>query len=238
MTTRRIWLTGMAATFVALATARRGQAATTAIETRSVSGFDEIVWDAVGELHIEQTQREHLSVEAEPAVLRRIVTEVRRRRLHIGFAPGRVQTREPIRFRLEVKSLTALEARGSGEIRIGRLSTAGLSLRLEGSDSLSLAHLNARTLEARLDGAGDVVIAGGEVLSQRVLLSGAGRYAALGLASRQAEVAIDGSGDARVAASERLIVSIAGSGDVHYRGNPQIAHSVTGAGSLRRAKNS
>ncbi|HJV95904.1 MAG TPA: DUF2807 domain-containing protein, partial [Albitalea sp.] len=218
---RALWM-GMALSALAVSPWRRAFSAGAASEERPVSGFDEVSWDGAGELLIEQTNREHLAIEAEPAVLAKIVTEVRQRRLHIGFAPGRIDTRLPIRFHLEVKSLVVLETRGSGQVRIGPMNASSLSLLLAGSESLQLARLDAGTLLARLDGSGGVAIGGGEVKSQRVVLAGSGSYAALLLASREADVAIDGSGSVQLAASERLAVRIAGSGSVGYRGDPKL----------------
>jgi len=200
---------------IALAAGGLALAAPTATDVRELSAFDEVVWEAAGELSVEQSQRERLSIEAEPAVLAKIVAEVRERRLRIGFAPGSIQTRHPIRFRLETRQLLALETRGSGAVRIGALSTPQLLLVLSGSGDIQLAQLNARNLEVRLSGAGNVAIDGGQV--------------------RDAQVSIGGSGQVRVPASERLTASIAGSGMVLYRGRPRIAQSITGAGSIRPA---
>ena len=50
-------------------------AAATASEVRELAAFDEVVWDAVGELVVEPSHRERLSIEAEPAVLRKIVVD-------------------------------------------------------------------------------------------------------------------------------------------------------------------
>jgi len=235
MGSRRQLLTRLAVSVIAVGAWRAAFSAATAVESRAVSGFDEVSWDAVGELLIEQTNREHLTVEAEPAILSKIVTEVRQRRLWIGFAPGQIETRQPIRFRLEVKSLVVLETHGAGEIRIGPLTATGLSLLLAGSENLHLARLSARTFLVRLDGSGAVAIGGGEVESQRIVLAGSGNYAALPLASRQADVSIDGSGNVQVAASERLAARIAGSGNVDYRGDARVSTSVTGSGSVRRS---
>ena len=80
-----------------------------------------------------------------------------------------------------------------------------------------------------------MAIGGGEVESQRIVLAGSGDYAALPMASREADVSIDGSGNAQVAASERLAARIAGSGDVDYRGDARVSTTVTGSGSVRRA---
>lgn len=200
---------------LALAAGGLALAAPTATEVRELRAFDEVVWDAVGELLIEQSQRERLTIEAEPAVLAKIVAEVRERRLRIGFAPGSIQTRHPIRFRLETRQLLALEQRGSGSVRIAALSTPQLLLALSGSGDIQLVELSARSLEVRLAGAGNVAIDGGQV--------------------RDAQVSIGGSGQVRVPASERLTAGITGSGVVLYRGHPQIVRSITGAGSIRPA---
>ena len=200
---------------IALAAGGLALAAPTATDVRELSAFDEVVWEAAGELSVEQSQRERLSIEAEPAVLAKIVAEVRERRLRLGVAPGSIQTRHPIRFRLETRQLLALETHGSGAVRIGALSTPQLLLVLSGSGDIQLAQLNARNLEVRLSGAGNVAIDGGQV--------------------RDAQVSIGGSGQVRVPASERLTASIAGSGMVLYRGRPRIAQSITGAGSIRPA---
>lgn len=232
-TSRRAWLTAAIAVLAGLWSLH--PSAGTAVEQRPVSGFDTVIWQASGELSIEQTGRERLSIEAEPAVLAKIVTEVRGGRLVIAFKPGRVESREAVRFRLEVKSLRALESTGSGTVRIGALSGGDLSLQLAGSDTVQLARLSVRALDVRLDGAGDMAVGGGRVERQRVVITGAANYQAPRLESRDAEVVIDGSGNVEVVARERLVARIAGSGDVVYHGQPRVTETVSGAGTVRQA---
>ena len=45
---------------------------------------------------------------------------------------------------------------------------------------------------------------------------------------------IDGSGDARVNASETLKVQINGSGEVGYRGDPKLTREINGSGEIYR----
>jgi hypothetical protein len=219
---RRRWLAGAAAAMGlgAAAPLRAG----TRIEVRAVPPFHALHWQAAGELRIEQTGREHLSVEAEPTVLARLVTEVRDGRLAIRFAPGRV----------ELKALEALDADGAGALRIGPLATTALSLRLGGSDTLRLTRLVARTLDVQLDGSGDVAIDGGQVDRQQVRITGAADYRAPQLASREARVSIEGTGEVRLAASGRLDARIDGAGELLYRGTPAVVQAVGGSGSVRR----
>ena len=233
---RRACLAGVLAACASLGARRAGAAARAATEQRPISGVHSVRWEASGELSIEQTGREQLSIEAEPAVLAKIVTEVREGRLSIRFAPGRVETREPIRFRLELKTLAALDAHGAGTLRLGPLDVPTLSLRLGGSDDLRLTRLTAHFLDARLDGSGDVTVDAGQVERQKILLRGSGRFDAPGLASREATAVIEGSGEIRLAVAERLDAAIAGSGDVLFVGQPRLVQNVTGAGEVRRLR--
>lgn len=204
------------------------------VQTRPVAGFDALRWEGGGDLAIEQTGREHLSIEAEPAVQALLVAEVRQGRLHIGFAPGRrVVSEQPVRIRLEVKALNTIEVGGAGNLRAGTLTTPSLALVLGGSNELRLQALRARRLDARLDGAGLLEIGGGQVDLQRVVIGGACNYHAAALQSREAELVIDGGGEMQVAVAERLAVRIGGSGVVRYRGRPQVVQTITGAGEVR-----
>jgi Putative auto-transporter adhesin, head GIN domain len=214
-----------------------GQATPTlATEERPVAGFDELTWDASGELTIEQTGRERLLIEAEPHVLRHIVTRVRDGRLEIGFAPGRVETTLPIRFKLELRQLRRLELRGSGQATAGALRADELTLALHGTHNLRIGALNARRVDLRHAGAGDVRIDGGRVDTQRIVLEGSGTVDATALAARSSDVLLTGAGEVRLAAEHRLAARIDGSGDIVYRGRPQVSQVIHGAGDVRRSE--
>lgn len=230
MLSRRALLLAPAAFF-----AHRAYAAATTIEQRSLRGFDRVRWTTGGELQIEQTGREHVSVEAEAWLHQHIVTEVNDGQLTIKFKPGRYDIRERLLFRLEVIALRRLDAQGSGDMRIGPLaSSTGFSLMLAGSGDAHLARLEASALEIDIAGSGNVDIAAGRVDRQRVVISGSGTYQAFGLESRQADAAIEGSGDVQLAVAERLNARIDGSGDVRYRGSPAVTRAVRGSGSVER----
>jgi hypothetical protein len=211
------------------------RAASPSVDTRSVAGFDEVAWDAVGELSIEQSGREHLRIEAEPDVLRRIVARVRGRRLEIGIAPGSIESRLPIRFRLELDRLRRLDLRGAGHAVTGALRVDELRLDLGGSVDLRVASLRARRLDLMHAGAGDVSIAGGRVEAQQVTLDGSGAIDLSALDAREADALLAGSGRISLAAAQRLGARIDGSGDIVYRGRPQLTQVVRGAGEVRHA---
>jgi hypothetical protein len=188
-------------------------------EQRPISGVHSVRWEASGELSIEQRAASRLSIEAEPAVLAKIVTEVREGRLSIRFRtrPGRDARADPLR--LELKTLAALDAHGAGTLRLGPLDVPTLSLRLGGSDDLRLTRLTAHFLDARLGRLGrrDRRCRSGRAAEDPAPRSG--RFDAPGLASREATAVIEGSGEIRLAVAERLDAAIAGSGDVLFVGS-------------------
>jgi len=221
------WAAVLAASFSGLAHA--------AIENRSVANFDEVVFAVAGEVRIEQGPRETLTLEAEPAVLRKITAEIHGRRLVISLAPGRVETQQPIRMKLGVRSLRAFESRTAGAISIGPLSSEELALVLAGGGSIHLDRLaNGRSLDVRITGAGEVAVGGGKVMAQKVAITGMGTYSAPKLASERAEVVIDGNGEVQLAASTALAVRIGGFGHVRYQGNPAVKRSIQGIGSIEK----
>lgn len=143
-------------------------AAATATVERDLAAFDEVEFFAAGELTVEQTQREHLSLEADPEVLRMITSEVHSRRLTIGLAPGRVETRAPIRLRLELRSLRAFELRGSGNVRFGALRSDALALALTGAGNVRFDRLDTPTLAVRIAGVGHVRYRGNPVVTRSI----------------------------------------------------------------------
>ena len=234
------WLTSLrapalAAGWAVVLAATLSEPAQAATETRSVADFDEVVFAVAGEVSIEQGPRETLTLDAEPAVLRKITTEVHDRRLLIGLVPGRVETQQPIRIKLGVRTLRAFESRTAGAISIGPLRSDALALVLAGGGSIRLDRLeNARSLDVRITGAGEVAVGGGKVVAQRLAIAGMGTYSAPKLASERAEVAIDGNGEAQLAASATLAVRIGGVGHVRYRGDPAVTRSIRGIGTIEK----
>jgi len=193
------------------------------------------VFAIAGDLAIEQGDRETLTLEAEPEVLQKITTGVQGRQLLIGVAPGRIETRQPIRIRLGVRSLRSLESRGVGAVSIGPLRSQDLALVLAGGGSIHVERLDdARSLDVRITGSGDVDVRGGKVTAQRLDIRGTGRYAANGLASERADLAIEGNGEVQVAASSSLAVRIGGIGHVRYQGDPAVTRSISGIGTIEK----
>lgn len=208
---------------------------TVVTEERSVAGFDEVSLEGTGTLTIEQGDREALTIEAEDNIIPRITTEVRGRRLEIGFRRGTSgRPTEPIRFHLTMRDIHAIELAGSGDVVSASIQSDDLSLTISGSGDARIDRFSGGSLRVEISGSGSCTVAG-TATDQRVEIAGSGEYRAGDLASETASVDIAGSGDATVRVAQSLDVSVAGSGDVRYYGNPSISQTILGSGNVERA---
>ena len=179
-------------------------------ESRNVSGFDGIELRGVGNLFIEQTGRESLTVEADKAVLPELTTRVVGGRLIVGpESNSAVHTTGPINYHLTVKDLNSLEVLGTANARAKGIDTESLTVAISGAGNV------------RMEGQAD---------EQAVEISGTSTYLAENLESREVNVEVAGAGSAIVNASEILDAEVTGVGSVEYVGDPRIQQTVSGAG--------
>ncbi len=205
-------------------------------EERSVSGFDVIVFEGLGELTITQGDQEALTVEAESNVISRVTTEVKGNTLYIGLRPSvlgiSIVPTKPIRHDLQVRDIRRLEVTGLGSVSAGAIRSDRLRVDMNGGGKIVIRALKADMLELTLSGLGGCEVAG-EVRRQAILITGGGDYDGTDLASDIAEVALSGLGKATVWASEELDIELTGTGSVEYYGNPRVTQSITGLGRVR-----
>ncbi len=183
-------------------------------ETRTVSGFSAIQLGGNGDVKIEQSGTESLTITAEENLLPLLTSDVVNNELRLGVKDGaRIDTTQPITYTVTVKDLTGMEVAGSGTQMATKVKTASLRIRMAGSGSIS---------------------ATGTADAQDVQMAGSGTYRGSGLTSKTATVKSAGSGNAEIAVSDGLDVTIIGSGSVTYTGSPQIKQSILGSGSLQK----
>jgi Putative auto-transporter adhesin, head GIN domain len=181
-------------------------------QTRKVTGFTKVELSGSGELTIEKTGVESLTISVEDNLLPQLTSEVSGDTLTLGTKPNTtVVPTKPITYSLTVKDLNGIAVSGSGSVRVSNLTTNSLTTQISGSGTIS---------------------ASGTVNDQAVDISGSGRYQAEQLTSKTAKVQISGSGHASVLATDLLDVKISGSGTLTYGGNPQITQEISGSGKL------
>lgn len=184
------------------------------LEARAVPGFSIVELSGSGDVHIEQTGSQTLSIEAQPNLLPYLTTDVTGDTLRLGTRQGvNIHRTEPITYRVTVKDLAGLLITGSGAVYATRVATSSLTIAISGSGHITI------------DGTAD---------HQDIAMSGSGNYDAENLASRDATARLSGSGSATVTVTATLQATLSGSGDLSYVGNPHVAGDSTGSGQLRQ----
>jgi Putative auto-transporter adhesin, head GIN domain len=185
-------------------------------EPRTVANFSTVSLSGDGELTIEQTGSESLTVTTDDNLLEYIKTSVDGSTLELGTKDNAMVNLRPskgIVYRLTVKKLEGLEVSGSGRADAKRLEGDHLRVRISGSGEVS-GQGTAKDLELRI--------------------SGSGAYRGQDLKSQRAEATLSGSGTAVVNASEALNADVSGSGSIEYLGEPRVSSHVSGSGSVNR----
>jgi hypothetical protein len=179
-------------------------------ESRNVEGFEGVELRGVGNLFVEQTGRESLTVEAEKDVVPEITTRIVDGRLIIGSASGSaVHTTRPINFYLTVKSLNSLAVLGAANVEATGIETENLTVAIEGTGNVRME---------------------GQAHEQSVEVSGTSNYLAGNLQSKAVKVVVAGAGSAIVNARQKLYAEVSGAGSVEYVGDPRVQQTVSGAG--------
>ena len=169
---------------------------------------------SIGDLRIEQTGTESLTIEADADVLPQLVSSVSGGILELGVAPGTtLTTSRRIVYHLTVATLDSIAVSGAGDATASNLRTGRLTVAISGAGGMTLA---------------------GTADSQAVTISGTGDYHGEDLQSATAEVTIDAAGDAVLRVSDRLDATVSGVGSVEYIGNPHVTKDISGVGSVEQ----
>jgi hypothetical protein len=185
---------------------------TLASEERSVSGFDEVALEGIGELVIDVGGTESLTIEAEDNLLPLLTSEVRGSTLELGAQEAMSPTR-PITYTVGAAVVEGVSVSGIGEVVVPNLACESFTVDLSGTGTYDV---------------------GGECDQLELSISGSGDFDGEDLAVAIASVSISGSGDAIVNATDQLHVSISGSGNVAYVGDPVTDVDIDGAGDVRQ----
>ncbi len=183
---------------------------TVVTQSRQVGGFHEIELSAAGQLFIEHTGTESLTITAEGRILPLLTSEVRGGRLILGTVPdSHFRTDKGIIYRLTVKSLDDIRVSGAGWIEAQGIDAARLDVAISGAAA---------------------VFVSGQATEQHVRISGAGFYDARGLTSRIATVNVSGTAHAMLRVSDELRGSVTGIGVIEYIGEPFVNVTTSGLG--------
>ena len=180
-------------------------------ETRSVAAFHAISVPGTLKVEITVGKPARVEVSGETDLLAKLTTTVKDGVLVID-TPKRMRGRNHLRATITVPELDAIELSGTAQVTAAGLAAAGLALRIPGTGSITVTGTTG-TMEVAIDGTGEIN--------------------ADKLSAKDARVAIGGTGQASVRASQSVEVSVSGTGSVNIAGNPpRVKKSVTGTGSV------
>ncbi|MBX3065050.1 MAG: DUF2807 domain-containing protein [Anaerolineae bacterium] len=224
-------------------------------EPRTVAGFSSIQLQTSGNIFIEQTGEETLTIEAEDNIIPLLTSDVANGRLVLGSRPNTsYTTTKDITYHITVKALDQVVLTGSGNINVKPINTAAFNIEINGSGNVTVDQLDGlqqlsvniggsgdatvtavttQTVTVNISGSGDVKVAG-QGDSQLISVRGSGNYNGEGLTTQSAQVNIAGSGSAVINAAQTLDVLIGGSGSVSYLGSPTINQQITGSGTVNK----
>lgn len=129
-------------------------------------------------------------------------------------------------------SINGVTTYGSGDINVGAgFSCATVDIHSYGSGDLSFRGLDAEKVTSRVIGSGKLTYVG-NIDNHNCTIDGSGDLIATQCTSRQAAVAVFGSGDADVNVSTLLYADIFGSGNIAYRGDAEVRQKIVGSGKI------
>lgn len=181
-----------------------------AAESREVSGFREVVLMTSGDVNIEVTGTDSLTIEADDNILPLLTAEVVDGRLELG-SRGSFSTTRPITYTITAADLTGVTVSGSGNVEVSGVSTDVFRVSISGSGNVTPS---------------------GSCHDLQVTVSGSGQYNGDDLQATTGTVTVSGSGDADVDVTQVLDVVVSGSGSVRYAGQPTLNQKITGSGDV------
>ncbi|TRW46946.1 DUF2807 domain-containing protein [Georgenia yuyongxinii] len=202
-------------------------------EERDVAGATAVVLATSGDLTIRQGQTAGLTVTAGENVLDQLTSDVRDGVLELEATGSRVLGVGDIRYELVLPEVHAVSVTGSGDVEADVETGPELGLQTSGSGSITFRDLAVKDLTVEVTGSGSVRV-DGSADTQRATITGSGEYSAADLASDMATVAVSGSGGADVAVDGTLDARVSGSGDILYSGDAQVSSEVSGSGSVSK----
>jgi len=187
---------------------------TSKTEVRPVASFKAIrLSDVDARVVIERTGTESPEVTADDNLVALFTSEVKDGTLHLSVAKDKsVSGKRPL-YKITVNDLQQLGVSGAGIVDASGLDGEGLAMSVAGSGEINAA---------------------GRIEDLTISISGSGSCNAAGLKARRAKVAVRGSGDLTVNASDELEAIVSGSGSVWYVGSPKITSSLSGSGEIKQ----
>lgn len=200
-------------------------------QNRPLTPVSSVEYNGSADVIISYSETPSLRVEADDNLIDKITTSVQNERLRIHQTSGSF-TRA--RIYVGTPNLTTLYAYGSGKVTVNEgFYTNTFTLFTFGSGNTEVKDLHSNVLNTQNNGSGNITVSG-SATNHNCQIRASGSVHARDLVTRETAVAVYGSGNATVYASDRLFVNIMGAGNVMYAGNPLLTTDVKGSGRVSK----
>jgi hypothetical protein len=182
------------------------------MESREVGPFTAIRLDSIGDLTVERTGTNSVTVETDDNLQPIVTSAVKDGTLVLSENGCHNCSPTKIVFKVTTGDLRKIDLPGTG--------------------SADISKLNAPTFTATMAGTGSLKLSG-HVDQLKIDVSGTGSCDARDLEARRATVAVSGTGDVRANVLDELNAKVSGTGSIRYKGSPKLTQSVSGVGSIK-----
>ncbi|MBI5680258.1 MAG: DUF2807 domain-containing protein [Methanobacterium sp.] len=186
---------------------------------RDISGFNQIIASGDGptDIHINQSDKESLEVEAGPYATPSVKTEVKDGKLYLHSS-------HPVTYYITVKDLNSIQLNdtGPGELKAENLKVTNLNIY---TNSMSINLVNLKADKLVFTGSESIDISG-EVNEQNINIEQNNEYNGTNLISKIANVNVENNGMATVRVSDVLNAIVKHNGAIYYIGKPQLKKQI------------
>jgi len=185
------------------------------------------------QVYISQGDEVEVLVKGQENIIEELETKVRNDIWEIEFDDC-VENSDVLRIFITTPNLNFISNNGSGNIKSDNiLSVEDFEIKNNGSGNIQLS-IEGNVIVTRNTGSGKLELEG-VAATLDVDIRGSGDVEAFDLLIRDAQVEVDGSGDAQVNVTDFLEIMIEGSGDVYYKGEPDLKVTTRGSGKVFNA---
>ncbi len=202
------------------------------LETRNISGFDELDINGGFTVHLMACEDPFLEIEAHKDDVENVKVSVRSGRLYVS-QKNKVKKIKPITLHIGIQQLDKIILQGGINLSSDiPLKSETLDIDVSGGINIDI-EVNTSYLNVEAEGGVNLAICGVTEKAD-VELIGAGNLNAFCLAVDEMDLDIEGAGKANVNVINNLEVSAEGVATVRYKGNPEVEKDVEGIVSVRR----
>ena len=198
------------------------------------SGFDKVMASGSEDITIITGKAASVTATGDPDRIARLRIGVEGTTLMIDHKSSlnwRMQAGTPVTIVITMPVLVGVHGSGSGDIIADRGTGPAFAASASGSGDLRIGAIDSANVTLKTSGSGDMAAAG-QCTSARVSTSGSGDIAIAGLGCRDIDVSTTGSGDVAARATGNANIRISGSGDVTITGGARCMSRTSGIGDV------